>query len=784
MEKKIIIALAAIAVICAIVTAALFFGNDDNPDNEVVSQKMTVTDGDLSRADFVSMCVYLYEQLSGEEAPSRETGGANSSLAVKKAYALGIIDIDDSVVFSGGSTLSREEAATLLYRSASAYKPTIRTDEIQTGKILNDCYDNMSIDDKAACAFVINSGAVKKQSRFCPKNTITADEATDWINTVYKLYKSDHEVVFGDNRTIRCGCTIGELIEIMGQPTRIDNSFYDGESYIYNIDGIYAIFYVNHGAVRGFFSNRGVKSTTDGLEGLENTKKLCAYYTAEPERVKKSTEALREVEQTEFFEMLNAYRAENGIGELIEHESLMALALENSKSVSESGMDLGIPEKVAMVQGGSIEQMYITLMTSPKYKGAILRANHDAYAGIGLWYGSIEPCITILIDEETRVQNISKRQASQTVKSTPEPDYSGNAPVLISPTAEDSVGAGAPIVIRLAEKTADSFIARVINSETGEMAVYARVYGDSLTVLPDVLTDGYDYMVTASIQTDEGELFSEISAVRYGIPEQPQIVSPLARAFVDTAAMSISWKSRYSDFTVSIINESGEYIASQRVVGMTEAAVEGLSDGKYTIEVTAHRKNTNEILSSAQSVFFVQLSNVDITTTERPSFGKNRYSSLFGGAMVYSSKAQADANMRTITVSVWSIGADGAKYPNRMSLTVNKAIADEVQQIFAEIFAGAEKFPIKSLGGYNWRSTATGTRSQHSYGTCIDINPDENYCIYNSGTRIGKLWKPHENPYSITPDGDVVRVFKSHGWTWGGEWNSVKDYMHFSYLGG
>ena len=89
------------------------------------------------------------------------------------------------------------------------------------------------------------------------------------------------------------------------------------------------------------------------------------------------------------------------------------------------------------------------------------------------------------------------------------------------------------------------------------------------------------------------------------------------------------------------------------------------------------------------------------------------------------------------------------------------------------------------MGGYYWRNTAFGRISQHSYGTCIDINYDENYYCYADGTAItGSGWYPEENPFSITPDGIVVKTFEKYGWVWGGSWDgTVRDYMHFSYLG-
>jgi hypothetical protein len=113
---------------------------------------------------------------------------------------------------------------------------------------------------------------------------------------------------------------------------------------------------------------------------------------------------------------------------------------------------------------------------------------------------------------------------------------------------------------------------------------------------------------------------------------------------------------------------------------------------------------------------------------------------------------------------------------------VHKDQAETVVTIFAEIFNGSEQFPIKDLGGFEWRNpNSDGTHSAHNAGLAIDINSNENYCIYPNGRVVGSFWKPGENPYSIPEDGDVVTAFRNHGWFWlGNTWNSVRDYMHFS----
>lgn len=143
-------------------------------------------------------------------------------------------------------------------------------------------------------------------------------------------------------------------------------------------------------------------------------------------------------------------------------------------------------------------------------------------------------------------------------------------------------------------------------------------------------------------------------------------------------------------------------------------------------------------------------------------------------------KEEADALMVEVEVPVWKMSGNGEKYSSTAKLTVHNLIADSVKAVFEEIYEGDEKFPIKDLGAYAWR----GGTTEHNSGTAIDINYNENYCLYKDGSSVGSHWKPYEDEYSITPYGDVIRAFEKYGFTWGGDaWSNPKDYMHFSYLG-
>ena len=154
----------------------------------------------------------------------------------------------------------------------------------------------------------------------------------------------------------------------------------------------------------------------------------------------------------------------------------------------------------------------------------------------------------------------------------------------------------------------------------------------------------------------------------------------------------------------------------------------------------------------------------------------------------FASKEEADASMTTVTVPVWKL-SNGVKTPSTMSLTVHAALAQDVTEIFTEIYNDPEQFPIHDVGGYSWRGdSATG---EHNCGTAIDINANENCQIRDGQVLAGSHWTPGQDPYSIAPGSSVVRIFAEHGWSWGGdawEWDSdisygYHDYMHFSYMG-
>ena len=130
-------------------------------------------------------------------------------------------------------------------------------------------------------------------------------------------------------------------------------------------------------------------------------------------------------------------------------------------------------------------------------------------------------------------------------------------------------------------------------------------------------------------------------------------------------------------------------------------------------------------------------------------------------------------------------------------LVVHHDLSEAVTEIFEALFAA--RFPIASMApvaafawddsrsmaanncvGFHFREkTGKQELSWHAYGRAIDINPLQNpYRKDGVILPAGACYDPNV-PGACGPDSLPVRLFRSHGFDWGGEWTSLSDYMHF-----
>lgn len=83
----------------------------------------------------------------------------------------------------------------------------------------------------------------------------------------------------------------------------------------------------------------------------------------------------------------------------------------------------------------------------------------------------------------------------------------------------------------------------------------------------------------------------------------------------------------------------------------------------------------------------------------------------------------------------------------------------------------------------------TDQLSQHAYGLAVDLNPAVNPYMFDDMTILPPgsdrfLDRALDVPGLIKPDGPAVKAFADIGWKWGGAWDGLKDYHHFSATGG
>lgn len=138
-------------------------------------------------------------------------------------------------------------------------------------------------------------------------------------------------------------------------------------------------------------------------------------------------------------------------------------------------------------------------------------------------------------------------------------------------------------------------------------------------------------------------------------------------------------------------------------------------------------------------------------------------------------------------------------------LICNKGIAKDLAEIFKELYEN--QYPIDKIrlvdeydadddlscldnntSCFNFRVVGgTNSLSKHALGLAVDINPFYNpYVTYPNG--VERISPPGSEPYGdrsadfpykIDYDDLCYQLFTAHGFTWGGDWKSLKDYQHF-----
>lgn len=154
--------------------------------------------------------------------------------------------------------------------------------------------------------------------------------------------------------------------------------------------------------------------------------------------------------------------------------------------------------------------------------------------------------------------------------------------------------------------------------------------------------------------------------------------------------------------------------------------------------------------------------------------------------------------LRYLTVSHY--GFDGKFHTGE--IIVNTSVAEDVVEVFAALHEA--RFPLEQMrvtsldevddhptGDFNETGSfvcrpAVGSQnwSQHAFGLAIDVNPFHNPYVKDDLVipELASAYTDRDNVRTgMISQGDVVtEAFADIGWAWGGNWNTLKDWMHFS----
>ncbi len=154
--------------------------------------------------------------------------------------------------------------------------------------------------------------------------------------------------------------------------------------------------------------------------------------------------------------------------------------------------------------------------------------------------------------------------------------------------------------------------------------------------------------------------------------------------------------------------------------------------------------------------------------------------------------------LRYVTVSFW--GFDDL--PHTGELILHETVVDDIVSVFTSLYEA--RFPIEEMrittaaeldapptgdgnntAAFVCRAVVGGTRfSEHAFGLAVDINPFHN--PYRRGDVVLPelagvyLDRDDVRPGMIVEGDVVVAAFDRIGWGWGGRWQSLDDYHHFS----
>ena len=282
----------------------------------------------------------------------------------------------------------------------------------------------------------------------------------------------------------------------------------------------------------------------------------------------------------------------------------------------------------------------------------------------------------------------------------------------------------------------------------------------------------------------------------FGDPVNPNIISDIKKVpFEHQAELLLRTLTGELSYGGDFGKRAGDAIKKAKTVAEATLAMER----KYEISGDYKKDNLlTERTNFANSFYQLNLTTTDtsspasgipiITSNDGMMVGKSGSTSpqvknwLWEGQAPSIYKAEDEARARSLMVGISVPIHNTRGIEGIMSLTVNRKLAENVIQIFNEIFIGVPNFKINpnTTAAFNYRSVNPGKNktsnklSVHGLGGAIDINWDKN--------QLNDTNNQDTEMHLGTPNHPVVQIFYKYGWIWGGAWNN-RDKMHFEFNG-
>lgn len=570
-------------------------------------------DTPITELEAMEQAVSLYESLTMEEVPiPDEFDGLGIDREVLKSIVLGYINLEDA---SGDDvSIRKQDFMTVLYKTIVTYNDSYTVYEDEANSILNECYDNAYVDDenRIAYAFMMKQGIITNKFSTEPNKELTAEECETLISTLYD-YFSQNVTITVDECDITIGANIDTVLDVFGNPNRIDKTEYGFEWYVYNSN--YARFFmvgVEADRVCAVFSNgsdfefNGVKAGDDYAAAADLLDNRCFRIYANPDgkidsvlynsryRGIDDNASVKRSKSMILLDMINANRAKNARPIYVEDSDMSVDAWLSALSFKKDSADGVITQS-----GYDVFSVYRQLLESDS---EILIQDALYTTPVGLSTATdLSGGVYTSIVSDTEIA-VAPRE-TETVE-FPEEDFSLSevetvtTPVLVTPATEEEYNEGDDIVIELAMQASTRYHIEIFDVESDEYAVNEYITTDKTKIMlpSELFKAGADYRLVISSLTDEGEsLSAEEVLISYGtaFEDGVDIVTPYNEGITEDDCISVEWKSdKYHDFYVDLYDENSELVASKIVEDEYDALIQGVAPGKYFLYVTALRRGT------------------------------------------------------------------------------------------------------------------------------------------------------------------------------------------------